>query len=208
MTLSVKHQAFINSYFLHHLNATEAYCDVYGVNREVGRAAATRLLAKVHIQTEIARRTAEKTASADEILIGLTEQGRASLGDFFKVIEEWTFYPLPTQEVLGTKEIEETDDDGEPTGVKRVSYWVRHVALDMDKLVDPRYAHLVKKFGDSPKSGLSIELYDRQSAWRDIAKLRGLIVDKTDVTSGGEPINLNVVYKNAPQVDKDDVIDA
>ena len=60
----------------------------------------------------------------------------------------------------------------------------------MDKLIDPKYSHLVHKFVDSPKNGLSIELYNKQSAYSILAKLRGMYKDMIDITSGGEKINV------------------
>jgi len=204
MALSDKHQAFIDSYFLHHLNATEAYCDVYGTDRETGAARGSLLLRNVKVRAEIDRRLAEKTASADEILIGLTEQGRAKLGDFFKLVEEWTFYPLSTQEVLGEKEVDVLNDEGKPTGEKKVSYWVRHVVLDMDRVIDPKFSQLISEFSDSRDKGTKIKLYDKQTAWRDIAKMRGMITDKTDITSDGKPIQvtrIEVVIPNEEHTD-------
>lgn len=177
MGLSAKHREFIDNYFLSHLNGTEAYCLTYGVSRKVGSAASARLLGKVSVQNEIKRRTEEKTATADEILIGLTEQGRASLRDFFKISETWLYNPLPSHEIIDEREEEVTDEEGQVIG-KRTKYLVRRVCIDTDKLVDPNYAHLLREFGDSPKNGISIKLHDKQTAWRDIAKLKGLIVDR------------------------------
>jgi hypothetical protein len=58
----------------------------------------------------------------------------------------------------------------------------------MDKMLDPQYSRLVSEFTDSPKNGLGIKLYSKQAAFQIMAKLQGMITDKTDITSGGKPI--------------------
>jgi hypothetical protein len=67
-------------------------------------------------------------------------------------------------------------------------YWVRHVVLDTDKLLDPEAARLVHKFSSSPKTGLSIELHDQQAALDKILRIHGKYQDNLDLTTNGEPI--------------------
>lgn len=195
--LTTKQQVFIIEY-TRDFNATRAALAA-GYSEKTAYSIGQQNLKKVEIANAIRARIDELTVGADEMLIGLSQQARASLGDFFKVVEEWTFFPLPTQEIIDAKEVDILDENGEKTGTK-VSYWVRHIALDLDKLIDPRYAPLVKKFGDSPKNGLTIELYDKQSAWRDIAKLRGLVVDKQE-QSGSIEIVFREVKQDEPGYD-------
>jgi len=174
--LTRKRQAWIDEYF-QCWNATEAA-------RRVGFAhpntQGPRLLLDVSIQALISARLKEKQMSADEALIILAEQARADLGDFFKVVEEWTFYPLPTQEILGQKEVVDDSDEDDPK--TRISYWVRHVVIDMDKLLDPRYSIKLKKFTDSPKNGLGIEIHDKQAAIDKILRVAGKYKDNLNVS--------------------------
>ena len=188
MTLSIKHQAFIDSLFVHNFNGTDAYCDVYGVDRRTGRALAARMLAKDSIKKEVQRRVSEISMGADEVLLKLTEQGRADISVFFKIIEEWTFYPLPTYEIIDAKEIDILDDDGKKTGDKKINYWVRHISIDLDKVIDPRYSHLLAEFSDSPKNGLGIKIHNKQSALQILAKVHGLLIDRSE--------NLNIDIDN------------
>lgn len=173
--LTTKQQVFIIEY-TRDFNATRAALAA-GYSEKTAYSIGQQNLKKVEIANAIRARIDELTVGADEMLIGLSQQARASLGDFFKVVEEWTRWPLPTQEVIDAEDRVIDEESGE----KATFYWVRHIALDLDKLIDPRYAPLVKKFGDSPKNGLTIELYDKQSAWRDIAKLRGLVTEKHEI---------------------------
>jgi len=193
MPLNTKQSVFVKEY-LRDFNATQAALRA-GYSERTAGSIGHNLLKKVEIQEEINRLIEEKTVGYDEMLIGLSEQARASLGDFFMVAEEWTRYPLPSQEIIGA----EDRIVDEETGEKATFYWVRHIVLDMNKLVDPAFSPLVKKFSDSSRGGLSIELYDKQSAYRDIAKLRGLLVDKQ------ENKNVNMTWKEfTDQVDNDD----
>ena len=123
----------------------------------------------------------------DEILVGLTEQARSDIGTFFQIIEEWTFHPLPTYEIIDQKEIEILDENCKPTGEKKISYWVRHVAIDTYKLVDPKYSRLLRKFSDSPRHGLSVELHDKQSAYSILAKIKGMYKDKVELATDEMP---------------------
>lgn len=178
---------FVDEYFKLNLNATRAYLAVYNTQSENTAAVeASRLLRKPNIRAEIERRLKEHQMESDEVLFGLTQQARADLGIFFKLVEEWTFYPLPTYDIIDAKEVVDDSDPDNP--VKKVSYWVRHVVIDLDKIIDPRYSHLLHKFSDSPKNGLGIEIYNKQTALQTLAKINGLIIDRADITSKGESI--------------------
>lgn len=77
MALSLKHQRFVDEY-LTTWNATDAYQAAYPkVNRATARANGARLLANANIAEEIKQRVAERTMSADEVLVRLTEQARS-----------------------------------------------------------------------------------------------------------------------------------
>ena len=56
--------------------------------------------------------------------------------------------------------------------------------------------HIAKSESDEDREviELEVELYDKQAAIRDILKVHGKFVDRTDVTSGGEAVRLVVEY--------------
>jgi len=189
--LSKKHSAFVDEY-LRLFNGTRAYLRVYPhVKEHTARVNASKLLADTSISDAIKQRMDELHMSADEALQLLADQGRANIGDFFKAGEEWVRWPLPTQEILGEKEIEETDVDGKVIKTYPM-YWVRRVYLDLDKLLDPKYAHLVDEFSDSPKNGLSIKLPHKADIADKILRVHGKYKDNIDITTGGEKIIINV----------------
>jgi hypothetical protein len=98
----------------------------------------------------------------------LVEQAQGDVGALFRVVERWTDTPLPSQEIIGEEVREDAD------GSTHKFYQVRQAVIDLQRLSDPRYSRLIKKFSDSPRSGLSIEVYDAQRASESI-------LDRADV---------------------------
>lgn len=77
MGLSPKHRLFVEEY-LATWNATEAYSRAYPkAKRDSARRLGSQLLTNVDIAAEIRLRIAERTMTADEVLVRLTEQARA-----------------------------------------------------------------------------------------------------------------------------------
>jgi phage terminase small subunit len=142
-----------------------------------------RLLLNVGIQAAIAQRLRDKAMTTDEVLTRLADQARSDIGVFFKIAERWTENPAPSEEVVD--ESIEFDDKG----FQHTQYKVRAVVLDVDKLLDPHYSHLVKKFADTPRNGLTIELHDAQSALELIGRNQGLFRDKVELSGpDGAPL--------------------
>ena len=174
MALSNKQRVFVEEY-LQCWNATEAARRA-GYSPKTAYSIGQENLRKPEIAAAVKARINEKTMQADEVLARLSEQGRADIGQFFKIVEEWTFYPLPTYDILDAIEVIDDSDPEKP--ITRVNYLVRHVALHMDKLVDPQYSHLLHKVSATRKGGLQIELYDKQAALVHLGKHLGLFVDR------------------------------
>lgn len=86
MGLSNKHRAFVDEYFLHNMNATDAYIAVYPKSSyDAARANSARLIANDNIKAEIERRLKEKRLSADEVLARLGDMARSDIAGFAKV---------------------------------------------------------------------------------------------------------------------------
>ena len=108
------------------------------------------------------------------------------MGFFFKVSERWTQEPLPSEEILEEEEREVAIGDRIEM---RMFYRVKKVALDMDKLLDPEYSHRVKKFTDSPKGGLGVELYSAVDAQTKVGQHHKLFTEVVEHTGkDGEPL--------------------
>lgn len=185
--LSPKRTVFVEEY-LRCWNATEAArCAGYTHAHVQG----PRLLSNVSIQTAVTQRLKEKTMTTDEVLTRLANQARSDIGVFFKIAERWTENPAPSEEVID--ESIEFDDKG----FQHTQYKVRAVVLDVDKLLDPHYSYLVKKFADTPRNGLTIELHDAQSALELIGRNQGMFKDKVELTGkDGGPVEYEFVDKS------------
>ena len=158
------------------------------------RASAAEWLAKPNIKAAIAEKLSELHMSADEALALQTEIAHADTGVFYKIVETWMFNPLPSYEILDEKEV--IDEEAVPPK-KRISYLVRHVVLDMNKVIDPRYSHLIREFSDNGKRGLKIKTYDKQAAIRDVLKVHGKFTEKVDLSNsdGSLQPNEDVIYE-------------
>ena len=168
-SLTDKQRAFIDHYLVC-LNATEAArLAGYKSPRQMG----SENLSKPYIRQQIDKRLKSKTMTADEVIARLDEQARADIGVFFKVVEEWTFYPLPLDDILDATEVVDPETDE-----TRVSYFVRRVSIDPDRLIDPTYSHLLNKVSSTARGGLTIELYSKQNALQMLGKHYALFTDK------------------------------
>ena len=190
-----RQKAFIN-FYLQNWNATDAALKA-GYSAKTARSIGAENLTKPAIAEEVKRRISEAAMSADEVLQRLAEQARGDLGSFFRSSERWTQSPFPTEEILEEKS--EIDDVlGTPVRLFRV----RSVVLDLETLKDATKSGLVKKFTDSPKSGLSIELHDPQAALQLLGKHHRLFVDSIEHTGkdGGD-----IIVRQYVGVDPDEV---
>lgn len=175
--LTRKQRVFVANY-LKCWNAAKAARDS-GYSEKTAYAIGSELLRKPEIKASIDAALTDLHMSAEEALARETEIGRVGVGFFFKIVDEWMFNPLPEYEILDMREV--VDDTKDPPE-KQINYRVRHAVLDMDKVIDPRYAHLVKKFSNSRRAGLSIELYDGQTVHQDVLKMAGKFKQQIEVT--------------------------
>jgi hypothetical protein len=187
--LSNKQKVFVDEY-LKCFNASEAARRA-GYSEKAARNIGAENYAKPYIKAIIDARIAESQMSADEALKLLAEQGRATIGTFFKIVEEWTFYPLPTYEIIDAKEV--IDDTNPDKPVTRISYWVRHISIDLDKVIDPRYSGLLEEFSYSPKNGMTIKIYNKQTALDKILRVHGKYKDNLDMSTAGQALTVKII---------------
>ena len=159
-----RQRAFIAEY-LKDFNATRAAIAV-GYSPKAARAVSSRLLTYANIQAEIKARIAEKQMSADEALQKIADIARGDMGDFLDI---------------GSMAFQ----------------------VDLDKAQEKGLTHLIKKVRmrttttlaatgvETETSDIEIELYDKLSALVSIGKHHALFTDRTDITSGGKPIDFS-----------------
>lgn len=124
-----------------------------------------RLLVKDGIRELVKQRLSEKAMSADEVLQRLAEHARGDMGDFI-AIESMSF----SLDLQKAKEL----------GLTRLI-----------KKVKDRVVMTNNKDGEETETHtLEIELYDAKSALDTLAKYHGLLVDRTDITTGGKPVEI------------------
>jgi phage terminase small subunit len=128
-----------------------------------------QLLKKLEIQEAIKARVAEKSMSADEVLIRLAEQARSTIDEFVDVKD------VPAWKVLG---LEQPEDPLSPDNAPMQTFRIKKEAL-------ATHGHLVKKLV-ATRYGPSLELHDGQAALITLAKAHGLLVEKHEVT--GTPL--------------------
>lgn len=165
MTMTNRKRVFVSEYLID-FNATRAALRA-GYSAKTAYSQGSRLLKDVDILNEIRERLDERAMSAGEIIDRLTTHARGDMGDFID-IESMSF------------------------------------SLDLEKAKELGLTHLIKKVKDrvvmtNNRDGeetethtLEIELYDAKSALDTLAKYHGLLVDRTDVTSGGQTIFVTV----------------
>jgi phage terminase small subunit len=212
--LRLKYAEFIDNYFEKDVefNATEAYHRTYpNASRETARRNGHLILTRADIQAHIEARFAERRMGTNEAVDILTQQARGNIGIFFKPVDEWTFYPLATDEILEVKEVE-PDEEGENEKQKgkektaKIMYRVRRLVLDIDKVTDPKYSHLIKEFSDRGRDGMSIKLHDPQRASDQVLRVLGAYKDKVEHTGpSGGPITVIEVVKTYEKNDVNSV---
>lgn len=182
--LSKPNQRILDAYILC-WNKTEAYRSAHPkATYESARTAAARLFATDNFSAHLQARLSEVHLSADEALKINTDHAHGDIGNYFKVVDEWMFDPIPMCQIIADKKM--VDPNANPPS-QRTMYLCRHVVLDMEKIRDPKYSKLIRKFSSNRRSGLSIELYPADAANERAMRVHGLFKDKLEVQS-----NLNV----------------
>lgn len=174
--LTRKQQIFVIEY-LNCWNASEAARRA-GYSEKTAPFVGAENLKKPQIADEIERLIAERGIKPPEILERLGAHARADIGQFFRESFRWSRWPLPTDEI-----VEEREEEDPKTHKKYPVYRVRRLVFDLEKMRDPEKSRLIRKFSDSPKSGLSIELYDAQAALEKLGKALGVLTDRMAVTT-------------------------
>lgn len=155
MALTDKQQAFIDHYVVT-WNAAEAARRA-GYSEATARSIGHENLTKPDIAAEIKRRVAERTMTADEVLIGLAEHARADIG-------RWLSDD-------GAVDIAAMKQDGATKFIRKVKRTER--------------SGVSKDGGEWSVVTGEVELYDALSAKQLIARHHGLLNDKLSVEHSG-----------------------
>lgn len=158
--LSYKHQAFVDSFLIHNRNATEAYCDVYGVSRKVGGVNGHQLLKNTEIIEAIKRRTDEMMMTPEEVLTRLADIARGNISDLMTITTSGF-----------TLELLDKDKQIKPQ-TKLIKKIRQKVTIYLAKREDEEDREVIET---------ELELYSAHDALRDLGKVHALFTDKVKV---------------------------
>jgi len=162
-----KQRVFVEEY-LKCWNATKA-AEIVGYTHPNKQG--PRLLVNVGIAAEIQRRINEKVMSANEVLVRLADIARGDIG-LFMDIESMSFdISLQKAQELG----------------------ITHLI----KNIKQRTITTSSKNGEDTETNIQeIELYSALDALDKLARCHGLFMERRDITSGGEKINVSLIGDN------------
>jgi hypothetical protein len=150
--LTNKQRLFIEQYFIHGMNATEAALAVYDTkDRNVARNIGAENLAKPAIRTRVEQRLQQYHMTADEVLARIAFHARGSLESFLD----------PDSGAIDLAKAKRAQELGL---IKR--YRTRQIISGKD---------------DTETLETEIELYDAQAALRDLGKHLGLFSADTSI---------------------------
>lgn len=166
--LTPEEERFINSLFEENMNRTRAYMRVYPrATYESASASASRMLRKVNVKAEVARRLEDEAMSAEEAIARLARIARGSMLPFLKKGPDGFVYmnlndPEAEQYMFLVKEME---------------------AKRQRRIVGSGEA--AEEWEDE---WVKVKLYSSYEANIDILKLHGKFTKKVDLTTGGQPL--------------------
>ena len=156
-----KQTVFVNEY-LQCWNVTEA-AKRAGYSERSAYSTGHRMLKNAEIAEAITARVAEKSMSADEVLLRLADQGRGSMEDFLQ-FEEVKFDP-PRIDEAGVEHERE----------------IVCVGINLEKAHAAGKLHLLKSVTKTGR-GFKVELYDAQAALALLGRTHGLFVDRQEIS--------------------------
>lgn len=158
-----RQQVFIDEY-LKCFNGSEAARRA-GYSEKSARQTASDLLATPYISEQIQSKMAEVHMSAEEALKLTADIARGDIAQLMDVSSVGFNLDMRKAQELGLTRL-----------IKKVK---QRTTTRLAKSEDGE---------DTETHDLEIELYDAQAALRDILKVHGKFIDRTDITSGNKPI--------------------
>jgi phage terminase small subunit len=160
--ITKKHQLFVD-YYLQLMNGTRAYMLVYPkASYETAMANASRLLGTAKVKDLINKRLEESRMSAEDVLRRMEDIARGDVSELMDITSVGFNLDMAKAKRKGLTRL-----------IKKVKQ--RTITKIGKKDSDD----------DTETHELEIELYDAQTAQRDLLKIHGKFTDRVDVTSGG-----------------------
>lgn len=175
--LTDKQKAFVLEY-LRISNATQAYINIYDVDRKTAKTAGPRLLDNVGINKEIKRlhqaKLQELSVGVFDLIEDIVVEARADIGDYVKFgAYDETLYEYKDGKPDKNKPV--LDDEGNP--IKLHKSWAQ---FKNQEFVDSKAIKSIRMGKDGPV----VELHDRNRARDKLLEMMGDYV-KNDVAEDG-----------------------
>lgn len=173
--LTPEEERFVNSLFEENMNRTRAYMRVFpNASYESASASGSRMLRRVNIKAEVARRLEEEAMSAEEAIARMARIARGTMLPFLKKGPDGFIYmnlndPEAEQYIFLVREME----------AKRQ----RRVVGSGDA---------AEEWEDE---WVRVKLYSSYEANLDILKMHGKFTKKVDLTTGGQPLPASQVVR-------------
>jgi phage terminase small subunit len=157
--LTPRQRLFVDAYYgraggnaarAHELAGYEA------ANANSRNAGASQLLSKINVQRALARKSAERFGTEQDIILSIAEIAKGNAAALVELTE---------------------GEDGKPASL----------TVSLKAAVENGAMGLIQSIQAAP-DGWKIKLYDRLKALELLARIRGMLMDRYDVTSGGEKI--------------------
>ena len=161
--LTRKQQIFIDEY-LKSFNAAAA-ARIAGYSEASIYEIASRLLTNDNIKAQIEARMIESHMSADEALKLMSDIARGDVAQLLDISSMGGNLDLKTAQERGL--------------TKLIKKFKQRTTTRLSKTDEGE---------DTETHDIEIELYDAQAAQRDILKITGRFIERTDITTGGEKI--------------------
>jgi phage terminase small subunit len=171
--------------YLHDLHGQNAAIRA-GYSERTARSIASENLTKPNIAAAIAVGLALAAMPTVEVLARLADHARGDMSDFLRV-ERVAYHPRqaiadPTPE--NPQAVRWVED---PQAVERLV-----ISLDMEQARDRGMLHLIKRLKWDKHGDPDLELYNAQIAQALLAKIQGLLVEKTEISGpSGGPIEID-----------------
>lgn len=164
--LNKKQQMVLDEYFIC-FNQWRAYKKVYpNVTDESARALSSKLFADLNFSAHLAARLDEAHMSADEALKRLADMARGDVTEFITS--------------LGAFDVEAVKAAGKGHLIKKIKQ--RTITKIGKSATDE----------DTETHDTEIELYPADSALRDVLKIHGRYIERQDITSNGQAIQVTI----------------
>lgn len=163
MGITTKNQLFINEY-LKDLNATQAAIRA-GYSPRSARSTSSEILTKPDIKAEVEARIAEQIMSADEVKLRISDIARGDMADLMDITPAGFSLELMEKDENGELKVKDKTKLIKKIKQKVTTYLAKNESQEDREVIETEF-----------------ELYSAQEALNTLAKYRGLLIDRHELS--------------------------